>query len=133
MKIRFMDKEHKAFFARMMAKSQKQDCYHQALFYTLGLNPDTRANVDSLFDFKMDWIMPEHFHAPWQTGGSYRVTRMAFNLWNGWAEEGHEKSSTPDEMFDCGYASYFFEAVKLRYPEYCVEFDRPAPDRSGVR
>lgn len=133
MKIRFIDREHKAFFMRMMEQSKSQDCYHQALFYVLGMNPDTRANIHSLFDFREDGILPEHFHAAWQTGGSYRVTRLAYNLWNGWTEPGHEKYSTPYEMFDCGYTPYFFEAVKLRYPEYCIEADRPAPHKPDVR
>lgn len=30
--------------------------------------------------------------------------------------------STPYELFDCGYAPYFFEAIRLKYPEFCREF-----------
>ena len=57
----------------------------------------------------------------WQTGGTRRLTHLAFNLWNGYVEPGEERMSTPYEMFDCGYAPYFYEAIKLWYPEYCRE------------
>ncbi len=26
---------------------------------------------------------------------------------------------TVEDLFCCGYAPYFWEAVRLRYPEYC--------------
>ena len=29
---------------------------------------------------------------------------------------------TPMSFFDCGYAPYFFEAIRLKYPEFCREF-----------
>ena len=35
---------------------------------------------------------------------------------------GMERMSTPYELFDCGYAPYFFEAIRLKYPEFCREF-----------
>lgn len=88
--IRFSSKEHEKFFYTMMAKSRVKDC-----------------------------IRPEGLHEGWQTGGTVRLTRLAFNLWNGYAEQGDERMSTPYEIFDCGYAPYFYEAIKMRYPEYC--------------
>ena len=53
---------------------------------------------------------------------------MAFNLWNGWCYESEEDAQegrtsdtfTPDNLFCCEFAPYFYEAVKLRYPEYTV-------------
>ena len=36
-----------------------------------------------------------------------------------YVEQGDERMSTPYEIFDCGYAPYFYEAIKMRYPEYC--------------
>ena len=38
---------------------------------------------------------------------------------NGFTEEGRENLYTPEELFCCGYAPYFMEGIKLRYPEYC--------------
>ena len=29
--------------------------------------------------------------------------------------------ATPYDLFDCEYAVYMLEAVRLRYPEYCRE------------
>ena len=48
-------------------------------------------------------------------------------LWNGYAEEGREKYSTPEELFCCEFAPYFMEGIKVRYPEYCR--DLPAPKK----
>lgn len=59
----------------------------------------------------------------WQTGTSKRITRLAFNLWNGYGQEQPEDERVsaaflPDEIFCCGFQSCFFEAVRLRFPEY---------------
>ena len=32
---------------------------------------------------------------------------------------------TPEELFCCGYAPYFMEGIKLRYPEYCRDLTPP--------
>ncbi len=119
--IRFASKEHEKFFYSMMAKSRINDCYHRAFFYCVGISDTARNNVGRMFDFKEDCIKPEGLHEGWQTGGTVRLTRLAFNLWNGYTEPGDERMSTPYEIFDCGYAPYFCEAIKLRYPQYCRE------------
>lgn len=63
----------------------------------------------------------------WQTSTSSKVTRMALNLWNHSimydSEEDLEKEHissayAPSEIFCCSYAPYFWEAIKIRYPEY---------------
>lgn len=49
--------------------------------------------------------------------------------------------STPYEMSDCSYAPYFYEAIRLRYPEYCRElpkdrgadFAKLAGDRERIK
>lgn len=121
MEIKFASKEHKQFFIEMMKRCQNNDSYHQAFFYCIGISDTTRLNVNRMFSFREDCIKPEALHEGWQTGGTMRLTRLAFNLWNGYTEENRENMSTPYEMFDCGYASYFFDAIRLRYPEYCRE------------
>jgi len=125
--IRFADREHKAFYNQMLTKTRNNDAYHRAFFYAMGICAETRRNIHVLFDFKEDGIKPEGLTAAWQTGGTRRLCRLAFNLWNGWTEEGKENRSTPYELFDCGFAPYFFEAIRLRYPEYCPSLERPAP------
>ena len=121
MEIRFADRQHRDFFTRMLAKTRNSDSYHRAFFYTVGICPETRSNVASLFDFKENGIRSEGLDAAWQTGGTRRLCRLAFNLWNGWTQDGAENLSAPYELFDCGFAPYFMEAIKLRYPEYCRE------------
>jgi len=125
--IPFADREHKAFFSEMLAKTRNNDTYHQAFFYAMGICAETRRNIHTLFDFKEDGIRPEGLAAAWQTGGTRRLCRLAFNLWNGWTEEEKENRSTPYELFDCGFAPYFFEAIRLRYPEYCRSLERTMP------
>ncbi|MEW5920549.1 MAG: DUF6075 family protein [Bacillota bacterium] len=128
--IRFASKEHEAFYTGMLAQTGNNDAYHKAFFYAMGISAETRGNIRTLFDFKEDCIKPEGLTAPWQTGGTYRLCRLAFNLWNGWTEEGKENRSTPYELFDCSFAPYFFEAIRLRYPEYCRSPEPPAPHLS---
>ncbi|NPV89659.1 MAG: hypothetical protein HPY50_02635 [Firmicutes bacterium] len=125
--ILFADREHKAFYNQMLTKTRNNDVYHRAFFYAMGICPETRRNIHALFDFKEGGIRPEGLAAPWQTGGTRRLCRLAFNLWNGWTEEGKENRSTPYELFDCGFAPYFFEAIRLCYPEYCRSLERTAP------
>lgn len=114
----FASREHEDFYHSMLERRGWKDSYHQALFYCLGIAEETRDNVDSLFDFKKDAIRPEGLEEGWQTGGSIRLCRLAFNLWNGYADKGAERMATLYELFDCGYAPYFLEAVRIRYPEY---------------
>lgn len=124
--IRFSSKEHRAFYAEMLIKTRNDDSYHRAFFYAMGICEETRRNIHTLFDFKNGGIDPDGLSAPWQTGSTRRLCRLAFNLWNGWTEEGKEQYSSPYELFDCGFAPYFFEAIRLRYPEYCRNIDRMA-------
>ena len=128
--IRFESKEHENFFYSMLKRTGNTDSYHQAFFYCVGISDTTRRNVERIFDFKQGHIKPSALHEGWQTGGSIRLTRLAFNLWNGWCYESEEDAQegrmseafTPDNLFCCEFAPYFYEAVKLRYPEYT---DRP--------
>jgi len=126
-KIRFMDKEHEAFYLRMLDQAGNYDVYHKSFFYAMGICGETRQNIHALFEFKEDGIRPEGLAASWQTGGTCRLCRLAFNLWNGWTEDGREIRSTPYELFDCDFAPYFFEAIRLRYPEFCRSMERPLP------
>ena len=71
------------------------------------------------------------FHEGWQTSGSVKVVRMAYNLYcNGTpsvldyddAEEQVDECRlyTVEELFCCAYAPYFWQAVQIRYPEYAT-------------
>ena len=62
--------------------SKIKEWAYTCLLYT----SDTRNHVERMFDFKERLIKPGALHEGWQTGGSARLTRLAFNLWNGYVE-----------------------------------------------
>jgi len=118
--IKFNHGGHKHFYHSMLKKTRRwDDVYYRALFYLLGVCGETRKHIDDIFDFEDRSIKPEALYAPWQTGSTVRLTLIAFNLWNGWTEDGKENLSSPYQLFDCWLAPYFWESIRLRYPEYC--------------
>ena len=132
--IIFKDKQHKDFYRDFLPRCRCQDVYHKALVYCLGLSGDTRAFVRQIYDFETGDVKPKCLQADWQTSGSGRIIRMAFNLYcNGMPsvydyEQSEEQLKecrcyTVEDLFCCGYARYFWEAVKIRYPEYCFYVD----------
>lgn len=132
--ITFKNEAHKKFYMEYLPKCRYQDVYHKALVYCLGLNSDTRDHVDRIYDFKEGYVKTECLYEGWQTSGSMKVVRMAYNLYcNGTpsvfdiedAEGKLQECScyTVEELFCCGYARYFWEAIKIRYPEYCFYQD----------
>lgn len=125
--IKFNSKEHEMFYGEMLERAKRDDVYYKAFFYCMGVCETTRKHIDDLFDFKEGCILPENIHQSFQTGTSYQVTRMAYNLWNGYVEEGYEMSSTPSALFACEYANEFNEALKIRYPEYFKDHDHQKP------
>lgn len=130
--IKFASKEHENFFFSMLAKCGNTDSYHRAFFYCVGISDTARRNVGRIFNFENDCINPDGLHEGWQTGGTVRLTRLAFNLWNGYVEEREERLSTPYEIFDCGYAPYFYEAIRQRYPEYCRDLTENRVKKAGA-
>ena len=129
--LEFADKEHEAFFFENLDKCRCQDVYHMALIYCLGISETTRKNINSIYDFKTGSIKTECLRQGWQTSGSIRVVRLAFNLYcNGTpsvndmedteAKIDECKEYSVEQIFCCDHAKYFWEAVKLRYPEYCL-------------
>lgn len=128
--MKFIDMEHKKFYESTLKKylenSGTIDCYSKSFFYLMGLCSDTRNHFTSLFSIKNHGIIVNEFNSAWQTGTSYKICRLAFNLWNGFCffvdEENNnfDRRFAVDEIFCCGYAEYFFEAIRLRYSEYCI-------------
>ena len=103
--------------------------------YCLGIDRDTRNNVNKIYNFKTGCVKTECLQEGWQTSGSLRIVRMAFNLYcNGTPSVGDYEAEeedqlkecqcyTVEDLFCCGYARYFWEAIKIRYPEYCFYKD----------
>lgn len=123
---KFIDKEHKQFYEQKLKEIGKSDVYRKALIYTLSMCETTREHFADIFDIKAGEININSLQAPYQTGSSEKVTRMAFSLWNRCNYDSEEDIENhkpsiyynPSEIFCCGYAPYFYEAIKLRYPEY---------------
>lgn len=134
--IIFKNQEHEMFYMNCLPKCKRQDVYHKALVYCIGISGDTRRNVERIFDFKKGSVRTKCLEEGWITSGSAKVVRMAFNLFcNGipsaYALEGDEKIKecrryTVEDLFCCEYAIYFWEAIEIRYPEYCFPIDLSA-------
>ena len=129
--VTFRNEKHKRFFLTYLPKCRYGDVYHAALVYCLGIDEDTRKNVNSIYDFKTGCVKTECLYEGWQTSGSVKVVRMAFNLYcNGTpsvddyenAEEQLEecRKYTVEDLFYCSYAPYFWQAIQIRYPEYAT-------------
>ena len=129
--ITFKNKEHEKFYYTYLPKCRYQDVYHKALCYCLGINDDTRRNANCIYDFKTGCVKTECLHEGWQTSGSVKVVRMAFNLYcNGTLSVDDYKDAeeqinecrqySVEELFCCAYAPYFWQAIQIRYPEYAT-------------
>ena len=79
--ITFKNKEHEKFYYTYLPKCRYQDVYHKALVYCLGIDRDTRENAEQIYDFKTGYVKTECLHEGWQTSGSVRIVRLAFNLY----------------------------------------------------
>jgi len=128
-KMIFISEAHEKFYYEKLKEVRYQDVYHEALCYCLGICNDTRENAYRIYDFKTGNVKPECLHEGWQTSGSQRVVRMAFNLYcNGTPsvddyDDAEEQLAecrlySVEELFCCGYAPYFWQAIQIRYPEY---------------
>ena len=79
--ITFKSKQHENFYQEYLSKDRYQDVYYKALVYCLGISEDTRNHVDNIYDFKTGNIKTECLKEGWQTSGSLKIIRMAFNLY----------------------------------------------------
>lgn len=126
MEIKFRDDRHKYDYISVLSRMKRRDSYHMAVAYLLTLDVVIRERIEEVFDFTEDLIELKSLHRGWQTGTSQKTTRLLMNLWNGTCSEfpyAEEVEISPsyavDEIFCCGYAPYYWEAIKLRFPEYC--------------
>ena len=123
--MQFRDTKHEEIFNELCEKMRYSDTYHQSLAYLIALDSVCREHIPEIFNIDEDGIEPSCINKAWQTGTSKRTTRLAFNLWNGTTSDitsdGEEYNSNlyaVDEIFCSEYAPYYWQAIKLRYPEY---------------
>ncbi|MDD3278731.1 MAG: DUF6075 family protein [Lachnospiraceae bacterium] len=132
--ITFKNKEHEKFYYEYLQLCKYQDVYNKALVYCLGISEDTRRNVKRIYDFKTGYVKTECLYEGWQTSGSMKIVRMAFNLYCNGTPSVEDSEDTDEQLqecrrysvedlFCCGYARFFWEAIKIRYPEYCYYVD----------
>ena len=130
MDIVFADEAHERFFYEKVRElpNSRRDSEEIAMIYTLGIRDKTRAAFSNIVDQRTFQVNPLVLFAGWQTSASVKVTRLAINLDTGFSQEvkrddsiegyhiGEDSSDyAVEEIFDCPYAKYFLEAVKLRY------------------
>ena len=134
--IIFKDKNHENAFYHFRDKMQlpHSDPERVALAYLLALNEDCRSHINDLYDFEERIIIIEGLEKAWQTHTSLKTARLAFNLYNGYCYDGQTYKGSdgqerdlpseyysPAHLFACSYAPYFWQAIKIRYPEYSEE------------
>ncbi len=132
--VTFKDDKHEKFYLEYLQKCRCQDVYHKALVYCLGISDDTRKCINKIYDLKTGCVKTECLHEGWITSGSAKVIRMAFNLYNNGTPSVYDYEDADEQLKECrcytvedlfcsGYARYFWEAIKIRYPEYCFYQD----------
>lgn len=125
--INYLSREHEdecLKLAQKMSDSEKPDCYYMALAYLFTLDSECKKHINDLFDFKEYCIKPDTaLSCAWQTGTSLKTTRLAYNLFNGYTGQADTDDNaryyTPEYLFCCPYAKYYYEAIRIRYNEYC--------------
>ena len=124
--MKFIDKEHEEFYKEKLNEIGQEDVYRKALVYTLGICETTRENFTDIFNIKEGLINRDSLQRAYQTSTSMKVTRLSFSLWNSNSYDSDEDLKNgiisthynPSDIFCCSYARYFYEAIKIRYPEY---------------
>ena len=125
MQIIFIDGDHEQLYSDLCKRMKYLDEYHRAAAYILSLDRVCREHTEDIFDLQEDVIKPEALCKAWQTSTSRKSCRLLFNLWNGYNSEGEPLEEetpsgyyTPEHIFSCSYAPYYWQAIQLRYPDY---------------
>lgn len=123
--MKYIDNEHELFYEQKLKELERSDVYQKALIYTLGISPITREHFSEIFNVKSNKINISAIDKPYQTTTSRKVTRLAFNLFGNICYDSEENMNkartdcyTVSQIFCTSYAPYFYEAIKIKYPEY---------------
>ena len=55
--ITFKSRGHEKFYEEYLKKCRYQDVYHRVLVYCLGIDRDTRDNVNKIYNFKTGCVV----------------------------------------------------------------------------
>lgn len=118
----FRDRTHNNEF-RFLVKRMNAEygVYRLALAYLFTADTVCLEHIEELYDFEDDCIDPTALNKSWQTSTSLKTTRLAFNLYTDstlFCSEDEVKYISVANIFCCELAPYYWEAVKIRYPEY---------------
>lgn len=116
----FESEEHKVAYLAFIKKAKvKNDRERKSLFYLLALMQDTRKQINNIYNFEDNSINIKSLNSAWQTGGTTALTKLAFNLYNGFnGQEQIDKFINPLDLFsslDKKYFKYLFKAVEIRF------------------
>ena len=100
-KIIFADLAHKRFYFEQLKFVRCQDVYHEALIYCLGICGDTRRNIERIYDFETGCVKTECLKEGWQTSGSMRVVRLAFNLYCNGTPSVYDSEDQNEQLEEC--------------------------------
>ena len=123
--IRFKDREHLAFYNMVLKQTRKDDPYHKAFFLCRGYQqryPEQHPkNSLTLKRIVSAQIVSMTAGRPVERNGSPG--------WLSTSGMGGILTDTQRRMifFDCEFAPYFMEGIRLRYPEYCRELESQPP------
>ena len=116
-----------------MAKisENNKDCYHKALFYTLGMTDNCRKNINMLYDYATGCVKQiKGTEYAWITGTDIRIIRLAYNLYNGGCPTAIEIDDEIKNYLIPNIFGYMtpelidgaLEAIKIRFIEKDVYF-----------
>ena len=110
----FANEEHEKFYYEKLEQARYQDCYHKALIYILGISDDTRNHFSQIYDIKSGYVKPECLHQGWQTSGSVKVVRLAFNLYTDGMPSVDDNESRDEQMREQGVFRKRYFLLRLR-------------------
>lgn len=122
--MNFRTKEHENEYYSLlerMGAADNKDVYRQALAYLLTLDTVCSKHIEQLYNFEDCCIDLSALERGWQTSTSQKTTRLAFNLFTGhtdWCPDDEVSLCSAANIFCSEYAPYYWEAIKLRYPEH---------------
>lgn len=97
--MKFVTDEHRAFYEDHAAITEQGDDF-QALIYTLGISRDCREHFSRLYDPADRCILTGGLFEGWQTSGSKKITRLAFNLFTWHTADGdNPEEYAPKSLF----------------------------------
>ncbi len=121
--MKFKDIEHQKNYIQFINKANihDKDVERKSLFYLLAMFEETRKHINSLYDFKENWIIPSSLNQAWQTSSTRACTKLAFNLYNSFVGLTDEEASDYSIINVMAYAGsdlnkeVFLEAIKIRF------------------